>query len=299
MPRRPLLTVAALGAMACAPVATAGPGCGPSGAAVLDRVLGETSGVAVGRRDPDVLWTHNDGRSDLFALDRQGAILARFPIEARTRDWEDIEIASCDAGSCLYLADTGDNDERRAAGQVRILRVREPALPADPDEAPALGVDVFPIRLPDGARDVEALFVLPGEIPYLVSKGGRDAISVYRYPPPLRPDTVTLVEVQRLTSGSVSLLDRVTGASASPDGSWVAIRTYQALHFYRVDGDSLVLADDGLLNLRPLQEMQGEGIGIGPDGLVVLTSEGGPLGGPPTMRTLRCRLDASAVSTSR
>jgi len=261
---------------------------------VLDRVLGETSGVAVGWRDPEVLWTHNDGRSDLFALDGGGEIVGRFAIDARLRDWEDIEISSCGGGSCLYLADTGDNDERRPAGQIRILRIEEPVIPggAQDGDAPSLEVEAFPIRLPDGARDVEALFVLPGEIPYLVSKGGRDAISVYRYPPPLRADTVTLVEVQRLTSGPVSLLDRVTGASASPDGSWVAVRTYQALQFYRIDADSLVAADGGLVNLRPLQEIQGEGVGIGPGGLVVLTSEGGPLGGPPTMRILRCRLDA-------
>jgi len=283
-----------MAATACAPIATSGPGCSPSAALVLDRVLVETSGVAVGRIDPDVLWTHNDGRSDLFALDREGRILAQFEIGARLRDWEDIEIAACEAGSCLYFADTGDNDERRPAGQTRILRVQEPALPSDVQagDGPSLEVEAFPIRLPDGARDVEALFVLPGEVPYLVSKGGRDAISVYRYPPPLRPDTVTLVEVQRLTSGPVGLLDRVTGASAAPDGSWVAVRTYQALQFYRVDGDSLVAADGGLVNLRPLQEIQGEGVAIGPEGLVALTSEGGPLGGPPTMRLLRCRLDA-------
>jgi hypothetical protein len=294
MPRRALPAAAglALAAIACAPVATAGPGCTPSGAVVLDRVLGETSGVAVGRRDPDVLWTHDDGRSDLFALDPQGGILARFEIQARLRDWEDLEIAACGAESCLYFSETGDNGERRPGGDLRILRVREPAVPTVGGEAPPLEVDAFPIRLPDGARDVEALFVLPGEVPYLVSKGGTDAIALYRYPPPLRPDTVTLVKVQRLTSGSVSLLDRVTGASASPDGRLVAIRTYQALQFYRVDGDSLIEMDGGLVNLRPLREIQGEGVGIGPDGLVVLTSEGGPLGGPPTMRTLHCRLDA-------
>jgi hypothetical protein len=267
----------------------------------LDRALGETSGVAVGRRDASVLWTHNDGRSELFALDAGGEILARFRIDARLGDWEDIEVAACGTGSCLYLADTGDNDERRPDGQVRIFRVQEPALPSggDEDTASLLRVDAFPVRLPDGARDVEALFVLPGEVPYLVSKGGRDAISVYRYPPPLRPDTVTLVEVQRLTSGPVSLLDRVTGASVSPDGSWVAVRTYQALRFYRVDGDSLVEADGGLVNLRSLQEIQGEGVAIGPAGVVVLTSEGGPLGGPPTMRILRCRLEDAALSTGR
>ncbi|MDH3422212.1 MAG: hypothetical protein OEN00_04435 [Gemmatimonadota bacterium] len=279
------------GALACAPVATAGPGCAPLGSSVvLTRELGETSGIAVGRQNPNVLWTHNDGDSDLYALDRDGRVLEQFDMP-RLGDWEDIEIADCPgAASCLYLADTGDNAEARAPGRSRILRLAEPEVGSD--QAVQV-VDIFPVRFPDGPRDVEALFVLPGEVPYLVTKGGGGAVTVYRYPPPLRPDTVTLVEVQRLTDGSVPLLDRVTGASASPDGSWVAVRTYQALRFYRTRADSLVATDGGLTNLRTLREIQGEGVGIGPDGLVVLSSEGGPLGGPPSLTLLRCRLAAS------
>jgi hypothetical protein len=286
-----------LGALACAPVATAGPGCAPIAApVVLSRDLVETSGVAVGHRDDGVLWTHNDGNSDLFALGLDGGILERFEVP-RVSDWEDLEIAPCGIdGSCLYLADTGDNAEARPDGQIRIVRLSEPevdrsnATSAAATEAPS---EVFPIRLPDGPRDVEALFVLPGEVPYLVTKGGSDPITVYRYPGPLRPDTVTMVEVQRLTSGSVPLLDRVTGASSSPDGSWIAVRTYQALQFYRLEADTLAAVDGGLVNLRTQQEIQGEAVGIGPDGLVVLTSEGGPLGGPPSLRLLRCGLETS------
>jgi hypothetical protein len=279
-------------------VATAGPGCGNVATAiVLSRELRESSGVAVGSRDAGVLWTHNDGDSELYALDREGRVLARFEIPARISDWEDLEISACAAGvSCLYLADTGDNAERRPPGDVRILRVVEPlvarATAADARSTQALQVEAFPVRLPDGPRDVEALFVLPGEVPYLVTKGGGHAISVYRYPPPLRPDTVTLEEVQRLTEDGVPLLDRVTGASASPDGTWVAVRTYQALRFFRVASDTLAAVAGGLVNLRTLQEIQGEAVGIGPDGMVALTSEGGPLGGPPSMRLLRCRLEA-------
>lgn len=164
------------------------------------------------------------------------------------------------------------------------------AEPETNDSSP-LAADVFPVRLPDGPRDTEAIFVLPGEVPYLVTKGANHPITVYRYPTPLRSDTVTLEEVQRLSAGPVQLLNRVTGASASPDGSWVAVRTYQALHFYRVEGDTLASVAGGLVNLRTLEEIQGEAVGLGPDGLVVLTSEGGPLGGPPSMRFLRCALD--------
>ena len=281
--------VVALVTLACTPLALAGPGCAEAGQAIeLTRELDETSGVAVSRRNPAVLWTHNDGNSDLFALDLSGAVLASFEIEGRLSDWEDLEVAACGAGSCLYLADTGDNAERRAVA--RVLRIEEPEVGPD-GSTEELRPDVFPVRFPAGPRDVEALFVLPDEVVYLVSKGENEPVAVYRYPGPLRPDTVMLEEVQRLTTGPEQLLNRVTGASASPAGDWVAVRTYQALRFYRPEAGRLVPVEGGLVNLRSLREIQGEAIGLGPEGLAVLTSEGGPLGGPPSLRVLRCRLD--------
>lgn len=275
--------------LACASLAFAGPECEPVRAGLrLPDDLIETSGAAVGRVDAAVIWTHNDGGSALFAVDSAGTILGSVPVRPRPRDWEDVASGACDAhGSCLYLADTGDNGERRSAGSVRILRLAEPRPPLD---GGPLDADVFPIRLPDGPRDIEAVFVLPGERVHLVTKGRNHPVTVYRYPPPLRPDTVTLVEVQRLTGGAQPLASQVTGASASADGTVVAIRTYQSLAFYRVVADTLATESDGLVNLRSLRESQGEAVALGPDGLVVLTSEGGFLGAPPAMSLLRCRI---------
>ncbi len=253
---------------------------------VLPAALVETSGAAVSRHDPGLVWTHGDGGSSLYAVDLAGAVSGHVELPFSLRDWEDMEVAACPEGSCLYFADTGDNQERRPAGSIRILRGVEP----DPRSAgEELDVDVFPLRLPDGPRDVEALFVLPPDRLYLVTKGRRHPLTVYRYPPPLRPDTVTLEEVQRLSGGPMSLLNQVTGASTSVDGTVVALRTYQTLEFFGVDGDTLTRRANGVVNLRTLEEIQGEGVALGPDGLVVLTSEGGPLGGPASMRTLRCR----------
>jgi hypothetical protein len=201
-----------------------------------------------------------------------------------------MDVAACGSGSCLYLADTGDNAEAREAGSIRIVRLAEPGQSRGNADAPELEAQVFPMRLPDGARDIEALFVLPGERIHLVTKGRRHPLTVYRYPPPLRPDTVTLEEVQQLSDGPRSLLAQVTGASASADGSLVAVRTYQSLEFFTVVADTLARRPNGVVNLRPLEEIQGEAVALGPDGLVVLTSEGGPLGGPPSMRILRCEV---------
>jgi hypothetical protein len=251
---------------------------------LLPADLRETSGIAVSSRDSEVFWTHNDDGAEVFAIDRDGRVLARHTSSVTPNDLEDLAVAECSPGdSCLYLADTGDNAERREV--VRVLRAREPESPREPG---ALEADAFPVQFPDGPRDTEAIFVLPPERIHLVTKGRNHAITVYRYPGFLRADTVTLEEVQKLTGGAQSLLDQVTGASASPTGLTVAIRTYQALRFYGVDGDSLVPVRNGVVNLRPLQEIQGEGVSLSTEGRVLLTAEGGPLGGPAALSELRC-----------
>jgi hypothetical protein len=254
---------------------------------LLPEALQETSGVAVSRISPGVFWTHTDERAELVAIGAAGEIRAHFALDQQVSDPEDVSVGECPGGeACLYLADTGDNAELRAPGDARILRVREPRSPAGNG---ALRAEVFPVRLPDGARDTEALFVLPGERVFLITKGRQHAVTVYRYPGVLRPEVVTLEEVQRLTDVPQSLLDQVTGASASPSGEVVAVRTYRALRLYDVREGALAERAGGLVNLRPLEEIQGEGVGLGPDGLVALTSEGGALGGPASLTLLRCR----------
>jgi len=287
-PVRLCAAVTALLAAACGPVSTGGgPGCEPSLIAVrLADPLREASGVAVSLRHPGIYWTHNDAGSVLFAVDGDGAEVGRFPVRPRLRDWEDMAVAGCShGGSCLYLADLGDNYEERSLGF--ILRVPEP----EPAASDTLRPEVFPVRLPDGARDIEALLVLPGERVLAVTKGRNHPVTVYRYPGALRPDTVTLEEVQRLSEGPRILPRQVTGGAVSPRGGVVALRTYEALQFFRVASDTLVPIEGGLVNLRPLLEAQGEGVGIGLEGAVVLASEGGPAGAPGSFSFLRCKLE--------
>jgi hypothetical protein len=197
--------------------------------------------------------------------------------------------ASCPEGSCLYLADIGDNYAERDT--LVVLRVVEP----DPRAEGQIEFQRLFLTLPDGPRDAEGIFVLPGERLFLVSKGSEQPVTLYRYPPPLRPETlVTLEEVQQLSETARVLPRQVTGAAASSDGELVVLRTYETLLFHRWDGDTLApLADDGMVNLRPLREAQGEGVGFGPDGVVALTSESGPSGAGASIALLRCRFDAA------
>lgn len=255
----------------------------------LPVALNEASGVTLSRRHEDVFWIHNDsGRPELFAVDPRGRMLGTFRLDLeRARDWEDVAMGPCaGGGDCLYVGDIGNNYAE--VDTVRVYRVPEPA---DPTAGGTLAMEVFSMVFDGTPHDLESLFVLPGGELYLVGKGGDQPVTLFRYPMPLRSDTtVTLEPVQRLSDVPRSLPRQVTGADAEPGGSRVVIRTYETLVFHRMDGDTLVPLEDGTVSLRTLRESQGEGVGWGSGGRIVVVSEAGPLGRDGGMAVLTCRL---------
>src|SRR5712664_1722520 len=176
----------------------------------------ESSGVAVSRAYPDVLWTHNDSGDGpyLYATDLRGTDRgALFVPGADAIDWEDMSLGPCpvafplqprppvvNADTCVYLADTGDNLEFRPF--VTIYAVPEPAPPerASDTSGTTSAPAVLRLRYPDGAHDVEAVYVSPRDTAvYLVSKGATrgSAIRVNRVDRRAwrRPDSTSAVTV--------------------------------------------------------------------------------------------------------
>ena len=252
----------------------------------------ETSGLARSPRDPELFWTHNDagGEPELFAIDASGALAGRVHVAgAELEDWEDVAAAPCGAGACLYVADIGDNDGER--DRITVYRVPEPL----PDAGRSEAAEALHARFPDGPRDAEAVFVDPSGTLYVVNKGDRDEIGVYRWAAGQPAGTtVTLERVRRLFPQPQDGDDRVTAASATPDGRWVGIRTYRALYLYRTDALLGGGASEPLVfDLSPLGEAQGEGLAVADDGSVWLSSEGGGDGEPPRWSRLRCVLPAA------
>jgi hypothetical protein len=265
--------------------------CRPSGPArSLPPELRETSGLARGHRDPKILWTHNDSGNEpvLFALNLEGKIVGKARVQgAQLNDWEDIQAGPCRGGSCLYIADIGDNARKRA--HVSVYVVPEPDISATQTATAA----EYRARFPDGAQDAEAMFRLPSDGDwFLISKGRHAGIALYRWRSPAPGANVaTLERIRELWVKPKNQRDWVTSANATPDGKWVAIRTYRTLFLYPaaqlIGGDEVTPTT---FDLAPLGEVQGEAVAVDDRGTVWLTSEAEKKKDLPTLSRLECNL---------
>ena len=235
----------------------------------------ESSGLAVSRRTPGILWTHNDSgnASVLFAVDLTGTVRAHFDLPIQTRDWEDISAGHCPAGDCLYVADIGDNRVRRQ--QVEIYRIPEPALDARATATP----EVFHAIYADGPHNAEAMFVIGSDL-FIVTKD-RTGI-LYRSSAAAAGGRIVFERVGELG------LSSVTDAEASLDEKSVVVRTYDEAEFYRtadlIEGKAVPYLR---VPLATLGEGQGEGVAVSGNTLY-LSSEAVGLSRDSTIRSLHC-----------
>lgn len=200
------------------------------------KAISESSGLVASRRHAGVFWTVNDSGNAavLYAITREGKLIAEFPVDAENVDWEDL--AMDDAGR-LYVADVGNNEGRRT--EVRVLRIDEP----DPrgnaaggtDEkraAPLAVVKTWRLTYPAKPFDCESLVVM-GDKGYMISKR-RDAgpAELYRF------DLAPAVEPAPLERvGALPIRAPVTAADVSPGGKRLAVLTVFGPWTFDIDGD--------------------------------------------------------------
>jgi hypothetical protein len=262
------------------------------------RRLVESSGVAVSRAHAGVLWTHNDSGDGpyLYATDLRGRDRGFLLVPGATAvDWEDIALGPCPTrrGSCLYLADTGDNLERRALVAVYAVPEPDPPVASGDTLRTSAAPAVLHLSYPDGAHDIEAIYVSPRDSAlYLVSKGGSGGIRVYRVTRAQwsAPVVATATLVQTLDIRPSAEAGRlVTGAAIRPDGRVVAIRTYGEIYLFTpIVGGRLAPARERPCDIAGLEAGGGgEAIDFFDDSTLVLTSEAGPLH-RGTIHTVSC-----------
>ena len=259
--------------------------CHASGQVVRVPDLPEASGIAISRRTPGRLWAHNDSGNVLVALDPRGTVTGRVTVSGMTvQDWEAVAVGACPTGSCLYIADIGDNVAKRK--RITVYRVPEPST-----EASVAVTDMFHATYPDGAHDAEALLVTPDGGLFIVTKGETGAVGLYRFPRELQSGSTHQLERVGTprTTKKASQTERITDGSVSPDGTWVALRTKQDVVFYRAaDLFAGTWTEAGRVDLTTAGEVQGEGIAVAADGTVYLAGEGGGKGQSGTFATYAC-----------
>ena len=221
----------------------------------------ESSGLAVSRRHPGVVWTHNDSgdQARLFAVESDGrtrAVLTLAGVEAR--DWEAVAAGRDDRGRpALFAGDIGDNNG--VWPEVAVYRVTEPAVLRDAT-VPAVR---YRLRYADGPRNAEALLIDPrGNRLYVATKADSGG-GLYRGPARLDPAGINLLHrVARVPPV-------VTDGAFLPSGRGFVLRDYQQAHVYTGPGRRV-----GSFDL-PLQ-FQGESLTASSDGRSLLVGSEGP-----------------------
>lgn len=232
----------------------------------------ESSGVAVSRRNPGVLWTHNDSGDGptLYATDLSGRDRGMVHVlGAEAVDWEDIAVGPCPERDawCVFIADTGDNEERRPGAALYVL--------PEPDLAggTARGAEArrIVVEFAGGPRDVEALAVDGGGTAWFISKGRLSGVAAFVAPRgTLVRDRVRVSEVPIPLRSAPALGKLVTAAAFSPRGR-LGVRTYTEVYFFRVAGTQL--QPDGEPCWLGFADVQGEGVDFLEEEVLVLTSE--------------------------
>lgn len=245
-------------------------------------VLKEASGLAASRLNPGVLWSHNDAGAGarVVAFRSDGSLVAVVTLTgAASVDWEDMAIgAGPDGKDALFVADIGDNDERRSS--VFVYRVTEPDLAASVPTTLG-GVTGIELVYDDGeAHDAEAMFVDPrGGAIVVITKAPDGVSAIYAASPPFAAGARARLEKTGTVriDGGVSSSPLITGASISRAGDLVLLRTYSSvLGFPRAPEQSVASALARAACPLPVAlEKHGEAVALAPDGAGFYTvSEG-------------------------
>lgn len=216
----------------------------------------EASGLASSRRNPGLLWVHNDGDSpaQVIAIDYAGSTHANLTLEnAENIDWEDMAGFSSDGVSYLLVADVGDNNSKR--DHVSLYLVEEPDLSTAPLHTLPVAARID-FTYPDGPHDAESIAVDAEHHRVLVMSKRDIPTTLYELPlQTTKSEKNNDIQIAKKLGRIASLplptgedIERApyandwhwqpTAMDISPDATAIAILTYRAVyHFTRVDNE--------------------------------------------------------------
>jgi hypothetical protein len=207
-------------------------------------------------------------------MSRTGSLLGTFPLaDAAASDWEDIAIGpKTGGGNYLYLGDIGDNNAAKSS--VSVHRVVEPLSTSGATIA-ANAYTTLNLTYPNGARDVESMFVDPisGDMFFITKR--KPVPEVYSVPTSAFDNPTQTIVMNALgTFPGVPLF--ATAADISPDGRFIVVRSSVLATGYLYErgiGESIADALHGnAIQFALGSESQGEAIGWAANGASFFTT---------------------------
>ncbi|MDX2342343.1 MAG: hypothetical protein QNL12_00715 [Acidimicrobiia bacterium] len=244
---------------------------------VANTDITETSGIALSRVHPGIVWMHNDsgGGAVVYATTLEGVDMGTFDIDVAAFDWEDMAIGAGPDPELdyLYLGDIGDNLHFRPV--ITVYRIAEP-IPT-PTGGFVADAASFNLAYPEPGPDAESMLVDPvtGDILIITKPSSGDPAQIFRAPADQLSDgaTTNLIAVGsfRLERGTF-----VTAADIDRSGSVVVFRGYNEVWLWeRTDIDFSETFSAEPCRTPSTAEVQGEAISFVGDGYSYVTvSEG-------------------------
>lgn len=261
--------------------------------------LREISGMAVSRRQEDVIWVHNDSGSRplIYAISPDGVVRMRATVDGATsRDWEDMAAFDYEGRPMLVVADTGDNNARRDTVWLHFFE--EPEIGSVGETVVSVEWSV-PFRFPEGPADCESVAVDVASDQVLLLTKRENPPRLYAVP--IRPPGAGPSRGRRIDAELIAplttiprpraedlLADAMFGAYSSQPtamdvfGNQLMILTYRHAYIYqRTDGEpwTEVIARPPFIVILPRMK-QGESLAYdaqGRDAFVTSEKRGAPI----------------------
>lgn len=309
-------------------------------ATLQDERLTGVSGIVASRRNAGILWVHNDfpGVPTVYAVEAATGLtrgVLQAPASLSAFNLEDIALARCPAAesgpntapaaeemasseeSCLWLADSGNNEKRRT--DLSVIVLPEPLL-SWPAQGTAEGVARveawtaarawrFPFSYPSENCDSEAFVVDPdGSAFYLLEKvDGPQARLFEARGPFVDGEGVVMAQIGALAAREFivtpTLGRMMTGADLHPSRRRFVLRSYIGSFEYRFETDDwpaeLPTVTPVTVAWGPLSEPQGEAVAYDANGMSLWTISEDPNQQPGQAIHFYPCLDAPADGAAR